>query len=80
MMCDIRCEDINIIYSDIMPIGINGHLIVNHDGSYTIFINAKISSNHQQEALEHELDHIRRDDFYSDYGDVQYIESEIRSG
>lgn len=45
----------------------------NADGSYTIFINARIAFNRQQEAVEHAIRHIKDQDF--EKTDVQQIEA-----
>lgn len=49
----------------------------NSDGSYTIFVNARKSFEAQQEALQHALLHISKDDFEKD--DVQQIEAEAHN-
>ncbi len=46
-----------------MPSGIWGHVNENPDGSYTIFINARLSTNMQQDVYFHELRHIAKNDF-----------------
>ena len=38
----------------------------NDDGSFDIYVNARLSEAEQQRALEHELKHIRLGHFYSD--------------
>ena len=50
--------------------------VENPDGSYTILINAKMSSERQKEAYLHALDHIENHDFEKDYLSVQQIEAE----
>ena len=47
--------------------------VENEDGSYTILVNARLSTIGQLHALEHALDHIRNNDFEKD--SVQEIES-----
>ena len=47
---------------------------VNADGSYTVFINARIAYAQQQDAIQHALRHITNDDFSR--ADVQQIEAE----
>lgn len=44
----------------------------NEDGTYTIFVNAKLSQYQQAKAVRHELDHFYGDDFKK--GDVKDIE------
>lgn len=50
------------------------HLIKNADGSYTIFLNSRLSRETQLKSYYHALKHIQRDDFYKT--DVQKIESD----
>jgi len=50
--------------------------VENPDGSYTILINAKMSSERQKEAYLHALDHIQNHDFEKDWLSVQQIEAE----
>lgn len=38
----------------------------NNDGSFSIYINEKLSPDQKRKALEHEEDHILNDDFYND--------------
>lgn len=46
-----------------MPTTIRGYTRANPDGSFTIAINAKMSSDVQRRCLRHELSHIERCDF-----------------
>lgn len=64
-------EFINIVLYDEAN-GIPGSVWHNEDDSYTIFIDAHMSIEHQQEVLRHELFHIFNGDFYKD--NVQEIE------
>ena len=47
-------------------------VVENEDGSYTIFIEATLTFEKQQEAFEHAMEHILGDDFTKD--DVNWIE------
>lgn len=60
-----------------MPCGVWGHCNCNTDGSYSIFINARLSYEMQQQVYLHELRHINKDDFSK--FDVAMIESDIRT-
>ena len=40
--------------------------IPNDDGTFDIYINARLPEELQRKALEHELNHIRKDHFYND--------------
>ena len=44
---------------------VNGLLLVNDDGTYTICINANASADQRRAALRHELRHIPRGDIYA---------------
>lgn len=45
--------------------GVNGIVTPNDDGTYSVYINARASYHQQRAALEHELRHIRNNDFYN---------------
>lgn len=49
-----------------LPCGINGMTILDSDGNYNVYINARLSVDDQKKAYQHELRHIERDDFYND--------------
>ena len=49
-----------------LPVKVEGVTLPNDDGSFDIYINARLSPARQQQTLEHELRHIRRDHFYLD--------------
>ena len=57
-----------------MDYGIHEQVNLNHDGSYTIFLNARDSDKTQRYSFYHALDHIMRGDFCKH--DVQEIEAE----
>lgn len=57
-----------------MPDGFNGHVNPNLDGSYSVFINAKLDYDTQVRVYLHELWHIENGDF--DRSDVDKIEFE----
>lgn len=59
-----------------MPCGVWGHCNCNADGSYSIFINARLSYEMQQQIYLHELMHINEMDF--EKADVNEIEDEVR--
>lgn len=44
---------------------VGGMVTPNPDGSFSIYINSNLSQEMQKEALDHELDHIRNNDFYN---------------
>lgn len=53
--------------------GVPGSIWHNSDDSYTIFIDAKLCREQQQEVFIHEIGHAKLNDF--EQSDVQYIES-----
>jgi len=55
-----------------MPASIRETVTPNQDGTYSIFINSRLSHDARLSALEHAMKHIKRDDFCKD--DVQKIE------
>lgn len=56
-----------------MPDGFKGHCNPNPDGSYSIFINAKLSFEMQREVYLHELGHILKNDFSKpSVDDIEY--------
>lgn len=55
-----------------LPTRVRGLTCPNADGSYTVFLNARLSADQQREAYRHELSHIQGDDF--ERADVQQIE------
>lgn len=49
-----------------LPVSIGGAVTPNNDGTFSIYINSRLSIDRQLKALEHEIDHIKHGDFYSD--------------
>lgn len=49
-----------------LPDRVGGVSVPNNDGSFDIYINSLLPPGQQQETLEHELEHIRREHFYLD--------------
>ena len=73
-MIDMICkENVNTIIKDLPP-GIKGSINKNRDGSYTVFINARLSYEQQRAVFEHEMNHIIKEDF--EKYDVDIIERE----
>lgn len=54
----------------------NGFVVANSDGTYTIFLNTRITFEMQQKTVEHELKHIERNDLWQENPDAQKIEAE----
>ena len=48
-----------------LPPGIGGVVTPNDDGTFSIYINARLSIERQLAALKHEVKHIAENDFYN---------------
>ena len=62
-----------------LPRTVDGVTVPNGDGSFSIYINARLSERQQRETLEHELRHVERDHFYTDR-DLRLVEQEAEHG
>ena len=49
-----------------LPCAVRAVTLPNDDGTFDIYINARLPDELQQKALAHELKHIRKDHFYND--------------
>ena len=67
---------VNTILLD-TPTPIKGQTIKNEDGSYSIFLNARMASNQIEKTFEHEIEHIKNEDFEKEQ--VQRIEAYAHS-
>jgi hypothetical protein len=56
--------DYYIRYID-LPCRVNAITVMDDNGFYNIYVNARLDYDTQQKAIKHELTHIRRDDFYN---------------
>ncbi len=61
--------DINTKIID-MDVLVGEQITANSDGSYTIFLNARLSHERQLEAYAHALSHIQNEDFNKDNADM----------
>lgn len=66
-------NDINVFLIDFGNSRVNEELCLNEDGSYSIFINSRLSAVGQKEAYQHAMKHIENNDFQK--SDVQAIEA-----
>lgn len=55
--------DINIQLIDFKNSKTRETVVINEDGSYTIFLNARLTREQQLNAYQHALNHINRSDF-----------------
>lgn len=65
--------DVNVVLIDFKNTKANEMVTENEDGSFTIFLNARLSNEGQLRAYQHAMKHIEENDF--DRTDVQFIES-----
>ncbi len=49
-----------------LPYGMNAATLLDEDGNYNVYLNARLDFSAQRKAYEHEMVHIRRGDFYND--------------
>lgn len=70
-MTRVSADDVFVQILD-LPTTTKEAVTYNEDGSYTIFINARMSFDNQVQAYDHALRHIKNNDFGKD--DVQTIE------
>jgi len=61
-----------------LPFGIYALTLLDEDGIYNIYINAKLDPVMREKAYKHEKEHIRRDDWHSSLP-VWMIEREVRN-
>ena len=57
------------------PKGVNrvGFVLLNSDGTYSVYINSRASKYAQRKAMRHEFNHMANDDMYGDR-DIRQIE------
>ena len=48
-----------------LPYGMNAVTILDEDGDYNVYVNARLSYDGQLQVQRHEMVHIQRDDFYN---------------
>ena len=65
-------DEVYVVLLDFKTTKSREMVTANEDGSYTIFINSRMSRDIQEKAYQHALGHIRSGDF--DMEDVQQIE------
>ena len=56
-----------------LPAAVRGVTVIDEDGNYNIYINAKLSPDEQKKAIDHEKRHIDHYDFDS-FEDIEDIE------
>ena len=71
--------DINTKIID-MDVLVGEQITANSDGSYTIFLNARLSHERQLEAYTHALRHIQGNDFEKDNADMIELSAHRQNG
>jgi len=65
--------DYIVRYAD-FPITVRAVTVMDINGFYNIYINARLSYDAQKRAIAHEIEHIARGDFFS-YGTLEDVET-----
>lgn len=47
-----------------LPIGVSGITVLDENGDYNIYLNARLSYDGQADAFSHEVEHIKQGHFY----------------
>lgn len=63
MLIENRDYFVRVVPFPVYTIG--GMVTPNEDGTFSIFINARLSLERQRKALDHELKHLEDNDFYN---------------
>ena len=65
------------IYIRYIPLcgSVRGFTVEDYNGDYNIYINADLSPQATTEALEHELQHIKRNDFGKEASEIEELHS-----
>lgn len=58
-----------------LPCSINAMTVMDSDGFFNIYVNARLDYDSQQSAIKHEIAHIRQDDFYKSDAPITQIEN-----
>ena len=64
---------VNVVIMN-MEHGMHEMIVSNHDGSYTVFLNARDSNERRMKSYQHAMRHLERNDYEKD--SVQQIEAE----
>ena len=59
-----------------LPPHVRAFTMPDEQGDYNVYVNAVLSGEQQRRSLQHELRHIRRDDFYKRDSSAREIEEE----
>ena len=72
-------EDI-IVREIPLPAHVRAFTLPDGQGDYNVYINCALSSEQQKQSLNHELTHIRRDDFYRTDSTARELEAHVADG
>ena len=59
-----------------LPMHVRAFTMPDEQGDYNVYVNAMLSPEQQRRSLQHELGHIRRDDFYKRDKTARELEEE----
>lgn len=71
-------SEVYVYYLD-MPCSIDSNIVENPDGSFTLYLNSRMTHERNIEGYLHELIHIRKGDLYST-SNIHDVENEARKG
>ena len=70
-------NDVFVRYSTELPYKVHGMVIMDANGDYNVYINARLSCVEQKKAMRHELTHIKNGDFDSN-SSIERVEERAR--
>ena len=70
--------DIVIVRIIDLPWGVDGLTVKDAEGDYNVYINARLSAGQREKAFKHEIEHIRKGDFYR-MDSVKDIEADMHT-
>lgn len=76
--CKKYTSEVYVYYMD-MPCSIDSSVVENPDGSFTIYLNSRMTYERNIEGCLHELKHLRKEDL-AGTNNIHDIENEARKG
>lgn len=67
-------EEIMVRLAESLPPAVEGFTILDENGDFNIYLNAKLSVEQQRAVYQHELEHIRGQDFLDRTAEVRVLE------
>lgn len=71
-------EEIMVRLVESLPPSVEGFTILDENGDYNIYLNAKLSAEHQRAVYEHEWEHIWGQDFLNHNSEVWELEQNCK--